>query len=162
MKKILKNKYLIWMVMQIIVYFIKRGDFLILNNMEESGWLLVSCIAIITGSVILICNIWDIDNDTNEAWYLIEARYNEVIAKDEPIKPSEYEALKNEVHETDKIIVGKLKWSMLLITIIVLSSIVGIENLYTYKRYVHYYKIANGILNDGKAIKTGCYEDGEQ
>lgn len=165
----LKNKYILLIIMKISIYLVKTSDYTFTfilnhNDMGEAAIAVFLCAAGVVSSIIVIYYIWNIDEKTAVVLAQGWKEHNEILIKDEEIKLSEFLKLQNKVSA-----LNEYSWSRATVLtfctgLLFISIIFGIISFDEYREFVRYYKIANGIWNNGKtpAIGTGRYEDGEQ
>ena len=145
-----KNKLILWIVMQIMLYLIKTNDNLILSGMEESILNVIGCIVVSVGSIAILYNTLSDIKEVVKTLNLIEIKCEDIIAKDEPIKPSEYKVLNEKLEEAVYVINKKVGLTFLFVIVITVSIYIGVENFNEYRKHVEIYRKWNGIWNDGK------------
>lgn len=148
-----KNKYLLWILMQIMLYLIKKNDLILQvhDNMGDAALWVFICAVVAVGSTAITYYIWNVEVE-EQAAALGQAykKYNEIVINDQEIKPSEFLELQKQTDYANMYLISR---SILLtgLTVILIGSVCyGYLNLEEYRNLVRYYRIINGIWNDGK------------
>lgn len=166
MLKILKNKYLVWMVMQIIIYFIKKNDLILQKIHEDMGsaaiWVgicaVVGLVSIIIGYKTFGINLKEVAKMDPDVVKFEEMINNEYIY----VKPLEFTKLYDSANVTYSLVNSSWTGIMGIVTFsLVVSILYGIISFEDYMEFVKWHRRVNGIANDGKMpVIKEWYENG--